>query len=217
MTKIRNGILLDQHALAQRDGPVLRYPIRVASWRHRYRVVAVHDQHGLPPLQWTACAFGRIEINEIDKLDPALTTLAQAIAAGDTQRALSLLAASPALGRVGFAAGATRQHAKAFYINTINHYVYGGDTALHVAAAAYCTEVVQKLIAMGADVRARNRRGAEPLHYAADGVPGSRAWNPDAQAASIACLIAAGADPNAVDKSGVAPLHRAVRTRCAAA
>jgi hypothetical protein len=41
------------------------------------------------------------------------------------------------------------------------------------------------------------------------------AWNPSAQAATIACLIAAGADPNAVDKSGVGPLHRAVRTRCA--
>ena len=41
--------------------------------------------------------------------------------------------------------------------------------------------------------------------------------NPDAQAATIACLIAAGADPNVNDKSGVAPLHRAVRSRCAAA
>jgi ankyrin repeat protein len=65
--------------------------------------------------------------------------------------------------------------------------------------------------------RARNRRGAEPLHYASDGVPGSRSWNPAAQAAIIATLIEAGADPNSIDKSGVAPLHRAVRTRCAAA
>ena len=70
---------------------------------------------------------------------------------------------------------------------------------------------------MGGDVRARNRRGAEPLHYAADGAPGSRAWNPPAQAATIASLIQAGADPNTVDRSGVTPLHRAVRTRCAAA
>jgi len=46
---------------------------------------------------------------------------------------------------------------------------------------------------------------------------GSRAWNPDAQAATVACLIEAGADPNALDKNGVTPLHRAVRTRCAAA
>jgi hypothetical protein len=95
--------------------------------------------------------------------------------------------------------------------------VYAGDTALHAAAAAHRPEIVRQLIAMGGDVRARNRRGAEPLHYAADGVPGSRAWNPPAQAATVACLIQAGADPNTVDGSGVAPLHRAVRTRCAAA
>jgi len=76
---------------------------------------------------------------------------------------------------------------------------------------------VPRLIATGANVRARNRRGAEPLHYAVDGMPGSRTWNPPAQAATVARLIAAGADPNATDKSGVTPLHRAVRTRCAAA
>src|SRR6202043_2296117 len=63
-------------------------------------------------------------------------------------------------------------------------------------------------------VRAHNRRGAEPLHYAADGGPGADA---NAQRELISFLIDAGADPNAPDKSGVAPLHRAVRNRCAAA
>ena len=76
--------------------------------------------------------------------------------------------------------------------------------------------MVEKLITIGADVRARNRRGAEPLHYAVDGGPGLPAWNSRAQSQIIAMLISAGADPNAVDKSGVAPLHR-VRNRCAAA
>ena len=66
-------------------------------------------------------------------------------------------------------------------------------------------------------MRARNRRGAEPLHYAADGAPGAPAWDPDAQYAIVEVLIAAGANPNAKDKSGVAPLHRAVRTRSTAA
>jgi len=63
----------------------------------------------------------------------------------------------------------------------------------------------------------KNRRGAEPLHYAADGAPGSRNWNPQAQAEMITLLISSGANPNALDKSGVAPLHRAVRQRCAGA
>jgi ankyrin repeat protein len=113
--------------------------------------------------------------------------------------------------------GATRQAAQAHYLHAIAHYVYAGDTALHIAAAAYQKDIVGDLIALGADVRASNRRGAEPIHYAADGVPGSRASNPRAQAATIACLVGAGADPNALDNSGVTPLHRAVRTRCAAA
>src|SRR6185437_10996205 len=47
------------------------------------------------------------------------------------------------------------------------------------------------------DVRAQNRRGAEPIHYAADGVAGGEHWNPQTQAETIAYLVAAGADPNA--------------------
>jgi hypothetical protein len=55
------------------------------------------------------------------------------------------------------------------------------------------------------------------LHYAADGQPASKRWDPIAQAGMIRCLIKSGANPNCVDQSGVAPLHRAIRTRCAAA
>jgi hypothetical protein len=61
--------------------------------------------------------------------------------------------------------------------------------------------------------RARNRRGAEPLHYAAD----ANRWDPIAQADTIDYLISVGANPNALDHSGVLPLHRAVRTRSLAA
>jgi Ankyrin repeats (many copies) len=149
--------------------------------------------------------------------DAALMTLVRTIVTADNTVALHLLAANTALAEARFEIGATRQAAETFYLNEIGHYIYSGDTALHVAAAAYRQEMVLKLIATGANVRARNRRGAEPLHYAVDGMPGSRRWNPHAQAATVARLIAAGADPNATDKSGVTPLHRAVRTRCAAA
>jgi ankyrin repeat protein len=135
----------------------------------------------------------------------------------DDAVALRLLAASPALAGALVAQGATREVAKDYYLDPIAHYVYAGDTVLHVAAAAYRPEIAKQLIALGAGIRARNRRGAEPLHYAADGMPGAPTWNPDAQAEIIAVLIAAGADPNATDSSGVMPLHRAVRTRCAAA
>src|SRR5437773_5823549 len=82
-----------------------------------------------------------------------------------------------------------------------------------MAAAAFRRPVAERLIAYGADCRARNRRGAEPLHYAAD----ANRWDPTAQAETIAYLISIGADPNALDSAGVAPLHRAVRTRSLAA
>jgi hypothetical protein len=140
-----------------------------------------------------------------------------AIAAGEVAPCLDLLTAEAGLARARVEGGATRADAKANFLAGIGHYIYAGDTALHIAAAAYRVEVAERLIGLGAEVRARNRRGAEPLHYAADGNPQARRWDPPAQAATIERLIAAGADPNARDNSGVAPLHRAVRTRCAAA
>jgi hypothetical protein len=149
--------------------------------------------------------------------DLALWKLVEAIVAGDIAGVSRLLAASPTLASACFQTGATRQTAKTYYLDQIGRYVYAGDTALHMAAAAYQTEIVRKLISAGADVHARNRHGDEPLHSAAVGLPGSRTWNPPAQAATIVCLLEAGADPNASGKSGVSPLHRAVRTRCAAA
>ena len=115
------------------------------------------------------------------------------------------------------AIGATSAATDTYFLDAIRHHVYAGDTVLHVAAAAHRRELAEPLVTRGADVRARNRRGAEPLHYAADGSPGATFWDPAAQVDVITCLIGAGADPNAFDKSGVAPLHRAVRTRSSAA
>jgi hypothetical protein len=147
----------------------------------------------------------------------SLMDLMRAIVADDAGTISQLLVAFPDLASTSLTEGATRQGAKDYWFEKIGHYVYKGDTALHVAAAAYRHAIARKLIDAGANVRARNRRGAAPLHYAADGGPGSPSWNPEAQAATIAVLIAAGADPDAIDNSGVAPLHRAVRTRCAGA
>jgi len=147
--------------------------------------------------------------------DADLRSLIDAIASGEDKAASAMLAADPALARAALEAGATRAAAAENLLTDIGHYIYAGDTALHVAAAAHRPDMARRLIDLGADVAARNRRGATPLHYAADGIPGWSGWDPERQAAVIACLIEAGADPNAVDKSGVTPLHRAVRTRCA--
>ena len=111
--------------------------------------------------------------------DSPLTALFRTIAAGDTPAALRRLAASPELARARVEAGATRQSARDHFFEEILHYAYAGDTALHIAAAGYRLEIAERLIAAGADVRARNRRGAEPLHYAVDGAPGSPGWDHD--------------------------------------
>jgi len=132
-----------------------------------------------------------------------LLELVRAVIAGDGALVGHLLAASPALTTMTYGDGTHRHSAKEYILEEVGHYVYVGDSALHIAAAAYKCHIALALIAAGANVRARNRRGAEPLHYAADGVPASRAWNPDAQTETITGLIREGADPNAVDNSAV--------------
>jgi hypothetical protein len=145
-----------------------------------------------------------------------LLAAAKAIARGDplAERAIRT---SDDLARAAFSRGATRADPQTFFLTDIGHYIYAGDTLLHVAAATYDGRIARALIAAGADPRARNRRGAEPLHYAADGGPGRLTWNPRAQGAMVAILVGAGADPDARDDSGVAPIHRAVRSRCTGA
>jgi ankyrin repeat protein len=145
--------------------------------------------------------------------DLAFVDFARLVATGPADEIAGILTVTPSLATTSSEVGATRQWATDFFLEDIRHYVYRGDTALHVAAAAFRRPVAELLIDRGANVRARNRRGAEPLHYAAD----ANHSDPAAQAATIEYLTSTGADPHAVDRSGVAALHRAVRTRSVAA
>jgi ankyrin repeat protein len=145
--------------------------------------------------------------------DDALLAFFTAIASRDQLEIARFLDSSHGLTSRPIHIGASRQDADTYFLGAIRHYVYGGDTALHIAAAAHQRELAELLVGKGADVRVRNRRGAEPLHYAADGHPGAEHWDPGAQREVIRYPVDSGADPNALDKSGVAPLHRAVRTR----
>ena len=104
------------------------------------------------------------------------------------------------------------------YNSKIFHWIYAGDTALHLAAAGYRVEIAHRLLKAGADPDASaNHCGSSPLHYAADGCVNGPAWDAKRQVKMIRCLIDAGATINLQDKNGATPLHRAVRTRCAAA
>ena len=166
-------------------------------------------------VRFTALQVSRYDRTMVD--DRALILLMGAIASSDRSLALSLLAATPPLAVATLKRGADRASAESFFFADCHSHVYAGDSALHVAAFAYETMLAQHLVIAGAEVRARNRRGAEPLHSAATGAPGSRNWNPQHQAAVIAYLIEAGAEPNASAAGGVTALHRAVRNRCSAA
>lgn len=149
--------------------------------------------------------------------DERLREFIGAIIAGEDETVSRRLSVSPDLARDRFASGAARTTAKSYFLDSIERYIVAGDSALHIAAAAYHVEIVRTLLRAGADVHAQNRFGDQPLHAAAVGNPNSARWNPDAQVATIESLVEAGADPNAADTRGVTPLHRAVRTRCAAA
>src|SRR2546423_3227072 len=75
------------------------------------------------------------------------------------------------------------------YQSKIFHWIYAGDTALHLAAAGYRVEIVRLLLAAGADPNStRNHRQSGPLHYAADGYINGPAWDAKRQVETIQCL-----------------------------
>ena len=137
-------------------------------------------------------------------------SLVAAILDDDRARVKKLLKQDGALVKAGAA--------KARLESSIPHWIYPGDTALHVAAAGHRTEIAKLLLAAGADVNAVGKhRHSQPLHYAADGFLENPNWDAKRQVRMIELLLKVGADIHARDKNGATPLHRAVRTRCAAA
>ncbi|HET6249350.1 MAG TPA: ankyrin repeat domain-containing protein [Tepidisphaeraceae bacterium] len=137
-----------------------------------------------------------------------METLLNATYLDDPAAVKNLLAADPGLAK------RTIQTPK-LYTGNIDHWLYAGDTALHLAAAGYRVEIVPLLLAGGADANAaQNHRRSTPLHYAADGYLAGSAWNAANQLKTLALLLHAGADIHTADKNGATALHRAVRTRC---
>ena len=134
-----------------------------------------------------------------------------AIVADDRARAAASLVAEPQLARR--LVDEQRLHASRIF-----HWIYVGDTALHLASAGYRVEIARLLIAAGADANsAKNRRRSRPLHYAADGYIAGPEWSGERQVEMLKVLLEAGAEVDAQDANGATALHRAVRTRCAAA
>ncbi len=78
-----------------------------------------------------------------------------------------------------------------------------GWTPLHKAAYEGYREIVELLIAKGADVNAKNKRGMTPLHLAAE----------YGRNQVVELLIAKGTDVNAEDEDGETPLNRAIKVK----
>jgi Ankyrin repeats (3 copies) len=141
----------------------------------------------------------------------AFSSSIAAVLDDDRARLKTLLEQNPGMARHGVADDDQ-------YADGIAHWIYSGDSLLHVAAAAHRVEITGELLGAGADAdAARNRRASRPLHYAADCFLANPSWSPVHQVATIRLLLEAGAAIDAQDKNGATPLHRAVRTRGAAA
>jgi ankyrin repeat protein len=102
-------------------------------------------------------------------------------------------------------------------VAALPHWLYQGDTPLHLAAAGLRYEAARALLAAGCPVAAANRRGATALHYACDPRPSSETWDPAAQRRIIDLLVSRGLAVDQPDLGGVTALHRAVRARSPAA
>jgi ankyrin repeat protein len=147
--------------------------------------------------------------------DEALIELMRAIARGDQASVEAMIDANVGVASAQLYSGATRQQPLDFFLTEIQHHVYQGDTAIHVAAAASQPAIIRALVERGGRVDTTNRRGAQALHYAVDGA--GPAQDAVAQCETVSALIELGADPNATDKNGTTPLLRAIRNRNAAA
>ena len=98
----------------------------------------------------------------------------RSIAARDAKAVSATLAASPEYAVRAIRVAADRQNAENYFLDSIRHYVYAGDTALHIAGAAAQPALARTLVRQGADVRARNRRGAEPCTTPPTEIPSCR-------------------------------------------
>ncbi|MBL9174773.1 MAG: ankyrin repeat domain-containing protein [Verrucomicrobiales bacterium] len=140
-----------------------------------------------------------------------MNPLLNAIVKDDRTLVRTLLSADPGL-------ATTLIRSPTLHETGIHHWIYAGDTALHLAAAGYRVDCVRSLLKAGADPNAAgNHRRSGPLHYAADGAPDGPAWDPRKQVATLRSLLDHGAHLHLQDANGATALHRAVRTRCAAA
>ncbi len=141
--------------------------------------------------------------------DAALLQLVRAIAAGETDAGSRQLVQMPSLAREGFATGASRTQSNAFLLKPDRRSRLCWRDGVARRRGTYQTQIVQQLIGLGADVRARNRRGADPNAADVSRVtPLHRAVRTRC-AEAVKALLEHGADVARTNGSGSTPLKLA--------
>jgi ankyrin repeat protein len=106
-----------------------------------------------------------------------------------------MLDQTPGLATYPLRVGASRQDPRPYFLIPIRHYVYTGDTALHVSA----------LIDRGADPLLMNKSGSTPLHLAVQNTGKSNSGSGPAkeeQHRIIVLLLGHGASSTDLDAKG---------------
>src|SRR3954454_9737707 len=88
--------------------------------------------------------------------DGDLLALFSAITSGDLREVTRRLDSADELVTRPIRIGASRNGPEGYFLDSIRHHVYAGDTALHVAAAAHQRAIAESLVERGANVRAAN-------------------------------------------------------------
>ena len=101
--------------------------------------------------------------------------------AADHERASAVLSESPELATSSLEKAPAGTPIDEVFLAECGTQIYVGDTALHVAAAAYDVGLAERLVDLGADVRARNRRARSHSTPRRGAAPGRRSGIPPAR------------------------------------
>ena len=82
----------------------------------------------------------------------ALLEFVRLVVDGELKHVSQRLSTNPALATMASPVGATRQEATNFFFASISHYLYAGDTALHMASAASCRPIAELLVSHGVPI-----------------------------------------------------------------
>jgi ankyrin repeat protein len=181
-----------------------------------YQVIAMAQTEPVSEILQAKYRGNQARVEELLKNDPALNIF-EAAATGQTARVRELLAANPSLLNAYAPDGFHPLGLAAFFGNTatVDALLQAGAdvnqqsresmkvSALHSAAAAGRPDIVEMLLAKGANPNVRAEGGVTVFHEA--GVTG--------QIEIAEMLLKHGADVNATDNSGKTPLAHAINSK----